>query len=88
MTLTDVLYFTKESIDKELELEFPEFMKNRTTRSTKVLNELCKCTPPLLSRTEDVFGEYSFIDFKCALCLRAILVKEGEVVYKNDTYDI
>ncbi len=84
----DSLYFTKDDIDKELGLEFPEFMEGKNTTSTKVLNELCKCNPPLLSKTEDVFGEYSFIDFKCALCLRAILVKRGEMVYRNDAYDI
>ncbi|MDE5818310.1 MAG: ATP-binding protein [Lachnospiraceae bacterium] len=84
----DNLYFTDDDIDKELKLEFPKFMEGKSVRSTKTLDELCKCNPPLLSKTEDVFGEYSFIDFKCALCLRAILKKEGEVVYKNDTYDI
>lgn len=84
----DVLYFTGEKMEQEILQEFPEYAKDKKLRTTKILNELCKCDPPLLSKTEDLFGEYSFIDFKCALCLRAILAKEGEKVFKNDIYDI
>lgn len=86
----DSLYFTRDAIDNALYVDFPLSMEGKSTTSntTKVLNELCKCNPPLLSKTEDVFGEYTFIDFKCALCLRAILIKSGEMVYKNDAYNI
>lgn len=84
----DVLYFTSEKIECEVIQEFPEYSKEKKIRTTKVLNELCQCEPPLLSKTEDLFGEYSFVDFKCALCLRAILCKDGEKVLKNDIYDI
>lgn len=84
----DTLYFTNEDIDKILKEEFPNYMKKMDVTSIKALDEFCKCNPPLLSKADDVFGEYSFVDFKCALCLRAILEKEDETVFKNDTYDI
>lgn len=84
----DTLYFTCEQIEDEVIQEFPIYSNGKRKSVTKILNQLCRCTPPLLSKTEDVFEEYSFIDFKCALCLRAILVKHDECVIKSDIYDI
>lgn len=90
LTQKDALYFTKEEIDEELAEEFPVAVGEKSTLAitTRILNELCKCDPPLLCSSEDTFGQYAFVDFKCALCLRAILTKDGEQVYKNDAYDI
>lgn len=86
----DTLYFTKEEIDNDLQHEFPKTVEGKTTSSitTRILNQLCKYEPPLLSTFEDTFGQYAFCDFKCALCLRAILAKDEERVYKIDAYDI
>lgn len=90
LTQKDALYFTKEEIDAELIEEFPISVAGKSTLAitTRILNELCKCDPPLLCSSEDTFGQYAFVDFKCALCLRAILLKKDEQVYKNDAYDI
>lgn len=90
LTQKDALYFTKEEIDAELVEDFPASTGEKLTlaTTTRILNELCKCEPPLLCSSEDTFGQYAFVDFKCALCLRAILSKDGERVYKNDAYDI
>ena len=84
----DILYFTSEKIEQEVMQEFPNYSKENRVGITKVLNDLCECEPALLSKTEDLFGEYSFIDFKCALCLRAILLNDGGKVIKSDIYDI
>lgn len=83
----DTLYFTNNDIDKDFEIEFGKSSKKHRT-STRVLNELCSQNPPLLRKTAEEYNEYSFIDFKCALCLRAILHKDGEFIRKNDIYDI
>lgn len=83
----DELYFCIDDINEELNKEFPVFMKTCTDSSQSALDEFSQCNPPLLNKTEDVFGEYSFVDFKCALCLRVILLKKNEKVLKNNSYD-
>ena len=86
----DKLYFTKEEIDFDLQQEFPNAVDGKATLAitTRTLNTFCKCDPPLLITLEDTLGQDAFCDFKCALCLRAILAKDDERVYKNDAYDI
>lgn len=75
--------FTSSEIDDDLRSEFPHSTSGVNLVSTKQLNELCKTTPPLLEKYENT-NEYSFVDFKSALCLRAMLYKENESVFKYD----
>lgn len=83
----DTMVFTNKQIDEDMLEEFPISTVNKKLSSTRQLNALCKVIPPLLEKIDDS-NEYSFVDFKCALCLRTILHKDGESVEKNDIYEI
>lgn len=84
----DKITFRSSEIDDDLKIEFPESMRKVSlVSSTKQLNELCKTYPPLLEKCKHT-NEYSFIDFKYALCLRAMLYKDCERVLKYDLGEI
>lgn len=83
----DNITFKSSEIDEDIKNEFAESTKEINIVSTKQLNELCRTTPPLLEKIENT-NEYSFVDFKYALCLRAILYKEDERVLKYDFEEI
>ena len=84
----DSLYFYIENIEKEMDKNFPvyEIPKNETIQ--EVIDGFCQCEPPLLVKTEDYFGEYSFEDYKCALCLRVILYNDKGKVYRKNITEI
>lgn len=83
----DGITFRSSEIDDDLKNEFPKSTVTVNLGSTKQLNELCKTKPPLLEKLQNT-NEYSFADFKYALCLRAMLYKDDEKVLKYDFNDI
>lgn len=83
----DNISFDSAEVDEDLKAEFMGSTSDIRVASAKQLNELCNTNPQLLEKSKDT-NEYSFVDFKYALCLRAMLYKKNEKVFKLDFDDV
>ncbi|HBJ2623372.1 TPA: AAA family ATPase [Clostridium botulinum] len=83
----DNMTFKNSEVNIDLKNEFMDLADVEDIDSGNILEEFCTSNPPLLEKVEYT-NEYSFVDFKYALCLRTMLYKNENEVQKYDWDEI
>lgn len=87
ISLKDSENFSASEIIADINHYFPTSTAGKELNITTILNKFCDENMSLLMMNEYT-KEYSFVDTKYALCLRAMLYTKNESVMKFDFSDM